>query len=143
MTEICFVTEAHDPVACAHAEVLRAWAEGQRVRVCTADATMTARLDRMLWEIPREGFVPHVTLASPLAAVTPVIVDHADVHPAEGDVLINLAADPPSFFARFRRLVEIVGPDAIDKAAGRARWRHYKARGYTLEHLRAVAASGV
>jgi DNA polymerase-3 subunit chi len=47
-------------------------------------------------------------------------------------VLVNLHSQPPPFFARFARLVEIVGADDEGIAAGRERWRYYKSRGYEL-----------
>lgn len=141
MTEIRFLTDVRDPVAAAHAEVVRVWRPDRprRVRVLTADAAQTDRLERLLWEEPREGFIPHVRIASPLAPVTPVLVDHAMDHPGVGDLLINLAPTPPAFFARFLELVEIVGQDLGSVEAGRQRWRHYKARGFALTHARATA----
>jgi DNA polymerase-3 subunit chi len=141
MTEIRFLTDVRDPVAAAHAEVVRAWRPDapRRVRVLTADAAQTERLERLLWEEPREGFIPHVRLASPLAAATPVLVDHAAEHPGAGDLLINLAPTPPAFFARFLELVELVGRDPAAVAAGRERWKHYKTRGFALSHQSATA----
>ncbi|MFN3630087.1 MAG: DNA polymerase III subunit chi [Casimicrobiaceae bacterium] len=140
MIEIRFVTDVRDPVLAAHAEVVRVWRPDapRRVRVLTADAAQTDRLERLLWEEPREGFIPHVRIDSPLASVTPVLVDHAAEHPGAGDLLINLAAKPPLFFARFLELIELVGRDPDAVAAGRERWRHYKARGFALTHQRAA-----
>ncbi len=141
MTKIRFLTDLRDPVLAAHAEVVRAWRPDapRRVRVLTADAAQTERLERLLWEEPREGFIAHVRIDSPLAPVTPVLVDHAAEHPGAGDLLINLAAPPPSFFARFLELVELVGRDPAAVAAGRERWRHYKTRGFALSHQSAAA----
>ena len=59
-------------------------------------------------------------------------VDHVDDHPGPATVLINLRADPPSFFSRFERLAEIVGIDETDVEAGRTRFRFYRERGYEL-----------
>jgi len=47
-------------------------------------------------------------------------------------VLVNLHAAPPPFFSRFERMVEIVTRDEADAAAGRERWKFYKARGYEI-----------
>jgi DNA polymerase-3 subunit chi len=49
------------------------------------------------------------------------------------DVLLNLGAEPPTGFESFERLVEIVSTDDDDRAAARARWKHYAARGYQIE----------
>ena len=134
MTEINFYTAVANPLSAAARLVGKAYAQGRRVRVVTPDAATTAALDRLLWEQPVEGFVPHVTMTSPHVAVTPVIVDHSLTHEGAADVLINLAAEPPAFFARFERLFEIVGQDEALAAAGRERWTFYKARGYPVTH---------
>jgi len=49
------------------------------------------------------------------------------------DVLVNLQAQHPPFFSRFRRLIEIVGVDEEDKAAARIRYRFYRDRGYEIK----------
>lgn len=134
MTEINFYTAVTNPLAATARLVGKAYAQGRRVRVVTPDAATTAALDKLLWEQPVEGFVPHVTMTSPQAALTPVIVDHSLLHEGAADVLINLSAEPPAFFSRFERMFEIVGSDLTLAAAGRERWAFYKARGYPLSH---------
>ena len=134
MTEINFYTAINDPLAATARLVGKAYAQGRRVRVVTQDVATTVALDKLLWEEPAAGFLPHVTLASAHAAVTPVIVDHSLVHEGAADVLINLSAEPPAFFSRFTRLFEIVGQDATLAAAGRLRWAFYAARGYPMTH---------
>lgn len=134
MTEINFYTGVQNPLRATAGLVAKAYAQGRRVRVVTPDAGATSELDRLLWELPPEGFLPHVTLSSPHAADTPIIVDHATTHDGAADVLINLTTEPPSFFARFERLFEIVGQDDVVAGAGRERWKFYKARGYPLSH---------
>jgi hypothetical protein len=49
------------------------------------------------------------------------------------DVMINLHTEQPPAFARFERLVEIVGLDEAGVEAGRERYRFYKTRGYALQ----------
>lgn len=134
MTEINFYTAVANPLNATARLVAKAYAQGRRVRVITPDAAATQSLNNMLWEQPVESFLPHVVLSSPHAAVTPVIVDHSITHEGTSDVLINLCADPPAFFARFERMFEIVGQDAALADAGRERWKFYKARGYPLSH---------
>lgn len=134
MTEINFYTAVANPLVAAVRLVGKAYAQGRRVRVLTPDAATTIALDKMLWELPPESFVPHVALASPHAGATPVIVDHTPAHEGVADVLINLSVEPPSFFARFERLFEIVGQDDVISEAGRERWKFYKARGYSMTH---------
>ena len=60
------------------------------------------------------------------------VIDPANAIDGPADVLINLASTPPSFFARFERLAEIVAADEAQVQAGRERWRYYRERGYEL-----------
>ena len=132
MTAIDFYTRCGDCHAVAARLVAKAFAAHGSVRVLTPDAVATEELDRRLWLAPATGFLPHCRLDSRLAADTPIIVDHALEHSGPAEVLINLQPTPPPFFARFARLAEIVGTDDGAIAAGRERWRFYKARGYEL-----------
>ena len=132
MTTIDFYTHCADRLDVAARLVAKAWAQHGSARVLTPDEALTAELDARLWRSPPTGFLPHCRLASPAAAETPVVVDHALVHEGPAAVLINLHPSPPPFFSRFERLVEIVGAGEDDVAAGRERWRFYKERGYAL-----------
>ena len=132
MTSIDFYTHCADRLEVAARLVVKAWAQHGSVRVLTPGEDGTAELDARLWRLPPTGFLPHCRLASPLAAETPIVVDHALVHEGPAAVLINLHPSPPPFFSRFERLVEIVGVGDGDTAAGRERWRFYKERGYAL-----------
>ena len=134
MTEINFYTAVANPLSATARLVAKAYAQGRRVRVITPDAGATQLLNNMLWEQPTEGFLPHVTLSSPHAAATPVIIDHSITHEGSIDVLINLCAEPPAFFPRFQRMFEIVGQEEAPAHAGRERWKFYKARGYPMTH---------
>ena len=134
MTEINFYTAVNNPLTATARLVGKAYAQGRRVRVVTPDAAATVAVDKLLWEQPPQSFLPHVTMTSPHVDETPVIVDHSLLHEGAADVLINLSAEPPAFFARFERMFEIVGQEVTLAAAGRERWAFYKARGYPLTH---------
>jgi DNA polymerase III subunit chi len=134
VTRIEFYTGVAKPVSAAHKLSLKVVAAKRRLRVATADASATDALDRLLWESPEEGFVPHVRLDSALRDDTPIIIDHALSHEGAADVLISLCHEPPSFFARFERMIEIVGVDEASALAGRRRWQFYKERGYAVTH---------
>ena len=132
MTTIDFYTHCADRHEVAAKLVAKAWAQHGNVRVLTEDAAETDAFDRFLWQVPATGFAPHCRLASPLAAETPIIVDHAQEHSGPAVVLINLHPSPPPFFSRFERLADIVGAADRWVAAGRERWRYYQTRGYEL-----------
>ena len=136
MTSIDFYTHVADRLEVAARLAAKAFAQHGNVRVLTPDAGMTEELDRRLWLTPSVAFLPHCRLGSRLAADTPIWVDHVVEHPSDAGahvaVLINLQPAPPPFFSRFERLAEIVGIDETETAAGRARFRYYRERGYEL-----------
>jgi DNA polymerase III subunit chi len=132
MTSIDFYTHVPDRLDVAARIIAKAHAAHGCVRVLTQDAAMTDALDRRLWLLPPTSFLPHCKLDSPLADETPIWIGHALEHAGPAAVLVNLHQAPPPYFSRFERLAEIVGADAADAAAGRERWRFYKARGYEL-----------
>jgi DNA polymerase-3 subunit chi len=132
VTSIDFYTNVDDPLRFAARLVAKAWRTHGRVRVLTPDAPTTDVLDRLLWTEPQAAFVPHCRITSPLASETPIWVDDALEHAGPADVLVNLHRDPPPFFSRFERLAEIVATADDALAAGRARYRYYRERGYEL-----------
>lgn len=132
MTAIDFYAQVADPLRTVARIVVKAYRQNGSVRVLTPDAETTAALDRLLWQEPQVGFIPHCRLGSPTAAETPVLIDESLEHAGPAAVLINLCAEPPPFFSRFERLVEIVGEDEEQVIAGRARFRFYRERGYEL-----------
>jgi DNA polymerase III subunit chi len=134
VTRIEFYTGVAQPVAAAHKLSLKVFAANRKLRIVTANAEETEALDRLLWESPESDFVPHVRLDSPLRDDTPIIIDHTPSHEGVADVLISWCDEPMSFFARFERLIEIVGVEEKSALAGRRRWQFYKERGYAMTH---------
>jgi DNA polymerase-3 subunit chi len=55
------------------------------------------------------------------------------------EVLVNLGREPPAGFERYARLLEVVSCDADDRAAARARWKHYAGLGHSIERHEAGA----
>ncbi len=143
MTEIAFHVNVPDRLAYACRLLRKAVRQGARVAVTAPPATLRG-LDRALWTFEPTEFVPHALLAAGATpperlAPTPVwLAERAD-DVAVHEVLVNLGTDLPTGFERYARLIEIVTTDDADRAAGRARWKHYAARGYALAHHEAGA----
>lgn len=132
MTEITFYTFADDPLDVARRVAAKAYGQGRQVMIFAPDADVADAIDRLLWTRPPLGFVPHCRDRDPLAGETPVLIGvNADAL-RSADVMINLGHEEPPGFARFERLVEIVGQDDASREAGRGRYRFYQARGYAL-----------
>ena len=92
MTTIDFYTHCADRFEVASKLVAKAWAQHGTVRVLTDDARATEEFERLLWLWPATGFMPHCQLDSPLAAETPIVVDHALDQKGPAAVLVNLHA---------------------------------------------------
>jgi DNA polymerase-3 subunit chi len=133
VTEITFYTHADDPLDVARRIAAKAYGQGKQVMIYAPDAAIADAIDRLLWTTPALGFVPHCRDGDALAGETPVLIGtHADAL-RSADVMINLHVEQPSAFARFERLVEIVGQDEAGLEPGRARYRFYQTRGYALK----------
>ncbi|TXD85906.1 DNA polymerase III subunit chi [Ralstonia pseudosolanacearum] len=116
--------------------VRKAYGAGQKVIVVGNRAALEA-FDAQLWTFSQLDFLPHCGLRHRLAAQTPILLadaseplDDAPHH----DILVNLSDATPPLFARFARLIEIVGDDEAERAAARDRFRFYRDRGYPIQH---------
>ena len=134
LTQIDFYFHAENKLQTACALSAEAYASGLRVLAFCPDIEASRKFSRMLWTTPAIGFVPHCAPVDRLAAVTPVIVDHAGADPLHDQVLLNLRHDWPAFFSRFQRLIEIVSLDEEDRRLARERYRFYRDRGYEIHN---------
>lgn len=116
--------------------VEKAFLAGHRVHIATASSEEAGRVDNLLWTFRPGSFIPHCLAASPATdepLATPVTISNcADAEGSPPDVLVNLSGTPPREPSRFRRVAEIVAPDAASKEAARARYRQYRAIGCEL-----------
>ena len=108
----------------------KALGKGHRVFINCDSREQLDTLDDYLWRFKPSGFVPHCLASSD--AEEQVVLGFDDAPGPHNDVLINLALAPPSFFARFERVAEVVTQDVDSLQALRHAWRHYKDRGYPL-----------
>ena len=132
MTRIDFYHDAADRLQVACRLAAKAAQQKLRVLIYAPDAEVARNVDRMLWTSPPTGFLPHCMVHDRLAADTPVLIAvDADTTPHD-EILVNLGDDRPAHFARFQRLVEIVGRDESGRAAARDRFRFYRERGYEI-----------
>jgi DNA polymerase III subunit chi len=131
MTRVDFHVGAQDVLVYTARLVRKAVASGAKL-VVTAELNQLQQFDVRLWTFAQLDFVPHVFVGSALESVTPVILAEDPATPVEHAVLVNLGETVPNGFARYERLIEIVGAEESMRAAGRARYKHYRDRGYDL-----------
>lgn len=133
MTRIDFHSNVPDKLGYACRLIRKAYGAGQKMIVHGSPAQLSA-LDTQLWTFSALDFLPHCGVDSPHASVTPIVLAAALDQVPHHTLLINLLPETPAQFATFERMIEVVGADAADREAGRARYRAYRERGYPLEH---------
>ena len=132
MTSIDFYFNAEDKLQVACRLAGKALAQKKRLLIYAPEPETAQRLDRMLWTWPPTGFVPHCQVHDHEAAQTPVLIATDSEAPQACEVLLNLSPETPPHFERFERLLELVGADEAERAAGRERYRYYRSRGYAI-----------
>lgn len=135
MTRIDFHTNVGDALLYACRLARKAYLAGQPV-VVLAEAQRLRAFDERLWTFSPLDFVPHCMADSELAARTPVVLTTAVERAPHHQVLLNLGAAVPPQFARFERLLEVVGNAEDELVAGRERYRFYRDRGYALNNYK-------
>lgn len=143
MTEIDFYTHAQDRLRVACQLIQKARTRDLRVLVLLPDAGTLQALDERLWTFHPHAFLPHCRVEEPHADQTPVLLSCEDGPPPHDQLLLNLRRETPQHFARFQRLLEIVGLDDQDRQHARERFRFYRDRGYPLRtHPLGAGAEG-
>lgn len=132
MTQVDFYIDADDKLHTALRLAVKAYQAGRHLTVYCPDDGLAERFDRGLWTTPATAFIPHCRAQDALAARTPVVIDGGQDEPLADDVLLNLDAERPPHFSRYRRLIEIVARDDADKQQARTRFKFYRDRGYDI-----------
>ena len=120
--------QGRERLACRLAE--KVYRLGHRLYIHTADAAQSQLVDELLWTFRPGSFVPHELRGGDAA---PVCIGHDAESGEDAEVLINLSQEVPLFFSRYERVAEIVDPSPEHRPPGRARFRFYRDRGYTLK----------
>lgn len=105
------------------------------IGVITESETASRVIDRLLWEVPPTGFVPHCLAEDACAPQTPVLIDHRLDKLAPRDVLFNWTPRIVPADQGIQRIIEIVAhDDEAGRQAARQRVAHYKQAGYEVEY---------
>ena len=120
----------YDQVVCQLCQ--KAYDASQLTLLLTSDPEQTRHLDQRLWTFRDDSFLPHDSDESD-NPVTPILVHDRPNPRGERQLLINLSAEVPPYFAQFERVIELV-TDA-NRQQARAHYSYYKERGYPLNHI--------
>ena len=135
MTRIDFHSNVGDSLLYACRLARKAYLAGQPT-VVLAEPPRLRAFDEQLWTFSPLDFVPHCYADSPLAAQTPIVLTASADRVPHYQVLLNLGAEVPAQFARFERLLEVVGNAQDELSTGRERYRFYRDRGYALNNYK-------
>jgi DNA polymerase-3 subunit chi len=112
-------------LACRVAE--KAYLARQSVVAWFDDAEALRRFDELLWTFGDGTFVPHDTVAG-AACDAPVALTTGPLPARDSEVLLNLGSAVPGCFEKFARVAEFLDARPEVRAAGRDRFKAYRAR---------------
>jgi DNA polymerase-3 subunit chi len=132
-----YVLTATDPAtrlttACRLIE--KAFRSKHQVYVQARNKAEAEQLDELLWTFKAESFIPHHLVGDGPTPPPAVRIGHGPLAADARDLLVNLAAEVPAGFERFRRILEIVGGDEALREPARQHWRYYKQQGYSVSN---------
>lgn len=131
-----YVLTDTDPAVRLHTAcrlIEKAFRQKHDVYVHAASRAEAEQLDELLWTFKAESFIPHHLVGDGPTPPPPVRIGWGELPPEPRGILMNLSADIPTGFARFRRILEIVGGDEAMREHAREHWRSYKQQGYAVD----------
>jgi DNA polymerase-3 subunit chi len=122
--------------ACSLTE--QAWQAGEKVLVWLENPAAQASFDDLLWTFGDRAFVPHEALGASTTA--PVALYCGDDPGGAGlpggfTTLLMLRDAASDSVLRFAHIIEVVDAEPACRNAGRARFRFYRERGATPQHI--------
>ncbi len=120
----------YDQVVCRLCQ--KAYDSNQFTLLLTQNPQQSQYLDQKLWTFRDDSFLPHDTDAG-ASPFPPILIQDNPDPQGDRQLLINLSASVPSYFAQFERVIELVTDDNRQQA--RSSYSFYKERGYPLNHV--------
>jgi len=133
MTRVEFFFNVDDKLAKAAELCEKAVDKGRQLTIFTQGDAMSGALQQRLWQQSTTSFLASVKADEAMSQFSAIVLADNNENLVQDDILINLQAEYPPFFSRFRYLVELVGNEEADKATARARFRFYRDRGYEIK----------
>lgn len=115
----------------------KAYQQGHKIFIHADSVRQAQELDTLLWTFREGSFLPHCLAGRTRQdTVAPaILIGWTGMGKPEGyPILLNLAADVPSFYREFERIAEIVNQNEEVKTAGRQRFAFYREQGCNLHH---------
>jgi DNA polymerase-3 subunit chi len=138
MTRVEFFFNVDDKLAKTAELCEKAVNKGRQLMIFTQGEAVNNVLQQMLWQQSATSFLASAKADEAISESSAIVLTDNGDNLVHDDILINLQAEHPPFFSRFRYLVELVGNDEADKAAARTRFRFYRDRGYEIKSTNTV-----
>lgn len=113
-------------IACRLLE--KAYQRGHRIFVYCETQKDAEYLDELLWTYKDESFIPHNLQGEGPEPPPPVQIGYGAEPRGFDDILLNMSSTIPTYFSRFRRVMEIVASGDAAKEVSRAHYREYRAK---------------
>jgi len=108
---------------------------GHRVLIRVKDMTDAHRLNDFLWTAKPDSFLPHGTTEDKFPEAQPVLLTATNDNPNNADLLFVMPGAESGPVGDFARVFDILdGRDEDQIAAGRTRYRDWKAQGHELSY---------
>ena len=115
----------------------------QSILVLSDESSLLSELDEALWSHDAVNFIPHQLLTTNTVddLLAPVLLGDYLPEQFKGIVLNTTARTVTDFIGAthnvsITRILEIIKPDTVSVAAGRAKYKHYQQLGYELTHFK-------
>jgi DNA polymerase IIIc chi subunit len=118
--------------------VEHAYNQREKVLIYAQGDERAAAIDRFLWILRQEAFIPHKIIAGdgPDSSV-PIAIVTSEINPIEASILIAEGHCGLNFTSRFDTVHEFVNRSTPEiHEACRDRFREYRARNLPVEHLK-------
>ena len=118
--------------------VERSYSAHEKVLLFVQDQARAAALDRMLWILKQEAFIPHrIFNANEQDPKVPVAIVASEINPIDAGILIADGHCRLEFAFGFDSVHEFVNRSSPEmQEACRDRFRAYRARQVPIEHLK-------
>ncbi|WP_051919434.1 DNA polymerase III subunit chi [Basilea psittacipulmonis] len=143
MSRVYFLFGVPDRFVQASKTIAKRVSEGERVIVYCPGKAREDKLQRILWNMEGDLFLPLIDVNEPEPA--PNVKKHAklllchqfeniDIRPE--DWLLNLSNEIPPCFEKFSKVMEIVSTVEQDIENARNRWRNYKQAQHQMKSMK-------
>ena len=112
---------------------LMSWERGHHTTVVADSGAAAREIDELMWKSPSGRFLAHALDTENKASSAPVVITLMsalnEARFKEAEVVINLCPEPVPEPGRFKRLLEIVPQQDVERASSRQKFRVYRDQG--------------